>query len=607
VAITASTGGVAATLFGTADIRTSCDIRSASAVPSWDDLDPRMDFDSALDVVQVLTGANIGFYQPPYTLDYDPGYSSLAASEALILANGDTQLTDATCFSPERNVRIQIGSRSLGSARMYFLEPTTIEVDPDTYFTAIGDSGAVRFLPDPSLSSQIIPALPGNTPILDGEMLLIGPTAFTSASQDFIESRIVPGDELTVTYWPLAGTISLPDPVQFVAGTTLIYSANSGAERTVTFIRDDPSLSIPLGEVSRDGIIDQINASFGYEVCTLTATNEIEFVADVYLVISGDGTANDKILGDIAGTAPPLSFYSGGPNPLGTDIQRSNRAPYYGTETIDDIPSPTGLSLAAPLPLGPDFAANYPGPTFSRTAYHIDRPGAQRIATTEMASNEAEAGLYYFDVELVSEGTGDLWNIDADLQMTVEGYRSDGWYLLSGNDELTFSLVEEVTLVISRTILPNGVDDDPANAIQMSGQSIQISYERSPTVESVSGYVSSDVERVVCSSPLVRYLVPYFVRFDLSYTGGSTVDVVLPELEEYIQDTYPNDTLQSSGLQKIVLDRGATGITNPLDLIAIVHEVDRSITARRSQDELGTDSRLCTFVPDYLNLVRGVS
>ena len=36
----------------------------------------------------------------------------------------------------------------------------------------------------------------------------------------------------------------------------------------------------------------------------------------------------------------------------------------------------------------------------------------QRISTTQMALNEAEAGLFFFDVELVSQGTGDFWNIE---------------------------------------------------------------------------------------------------------------------------------------------------------------------------------------------------
>ena len=75
-----------------------------------------------------------------------------------------------------------------------------------------------------------------------------------------------------------------------------------------------------------------------------------------------------------------------------------------------------------------------------------------------MAENEAEADLFYFDVELVSEGAGDAWNIDADEQMAVTGYRSDGYYLTTDDENLSFSSAELPKLVLSRTILEQGVD-----------------------------------------------------------------------------------------------------------------------------------------------------
>jgi len=488
---------------------------------------------------------------------------------------------------------------------MYFLEPTTIEVDGDTYFSGPGASGTVRFIPDPSLDRQLLPALPNGQPIQDG-VATTGSTTFTSASQDFNLSRVREGDEVQIKYWPLTGSKVLPDPVPGVAGLTLIYSVDSGPSRTVTFIRDDASLSVPLKEVSRGGIIDQINASFGESVCSLTATNQVQFEADKLIVIDPNGTGTQQILDHIDGTGTALAFHSAGPGTLGTDVQRSNRAPHAGTYEIASISGTTTVLLTSGVSLGADFATHYAGPTFSSQSYEIFRPGAQRLVTSEMSDNEAEAGLYYFDVELVSEGTGDLWNLDAEVQLTAENYRSDGWYLTTEDSNISFTEVEKVSMVISRTVLPDGVDDDPANAIQITGQNLHITYDRAPSVEGVQSFITSEVERVVCSNPLARYLTPYFIRFDLTYTGGSKVEVIRPEVEEHIRLLYPVDTLQSSHLQKIFLDRGATGITNPLDLLAIVHEIDRSVTTRRSQDALGADSRLTTFIPDVLNIVRDV-
>jgi hypothetical protein len=588
-------GGTArAAFFGNTDFRTTSDIRSAS-VPDWGLLDPAIDFVSGLDVFQIIAGNNIGFYRDPYTLGWTgPGVGAALPSEAVILGENDTSLSNATCFAPEATVHLQVGARSLGSARCYFLEPTTIEFDQDSYFTTEAEAGTVRFFPDPSLDTQLLPAIPGDIPITDGTVT--APSDLTSVSQDFSLSRVRPGDELRIVYWPLGGDIALVSPVNNLVGKTLIYSVDNGVERTLTFIRDDITL-LPT-QVSLTGAIEQINASFGMTVCALTGANELEFVADLPIVISAAGTANALLLGNIKGTFPLLSFA------LANDVQRSNRAPYYGTYTIDSL-LPTVLTVQGPLTLGVDFATyTTPG---ARLSYQVFRSGVQRISTTDMRSKVAEASLYYFDVELVSEGTGDLWNISSDKQMTVEGYRSDGWYLTTADENLSFSEVEDVTLVLSRTILPDGVDDNPVNSVQLTGQNLYLTYERAPLVVDTQGYVSSDIERVVCSSTLARYLIPYYVRLDVKYVGGSKVDVVLPELEKYIKDLYPVDVLESSQIQKIFLNRGATAITNPLDLLALVYSPSRDVTTRRSQNSIGVDSRLCTFVPDVLNVVRNVS
>jgi hypothetical protein len=227
----------------------------------------------------------------------------------------------------------------------------------------------------------------------------------------------------------------------------------------------------------------------------------------------------------------------------------------------------------------------------------------QRICTTAMADNKAEAGLYYFDVELVSEGSGDAWNIDAAQQLKAAGYRSDGYYLTTEDENLSFSTAERPWLVVSRTVLEQGVEDDPQNATQLSGQSLQVNYDRAPMVTGLQDFMSSEVERVVCSSPLGRHLIPHFIRFDANYRGGSKESVVVPDLEKMIRNLYPMDPLESSDVQKIISGRGATSIDNPIDLIAIVHYPDRSVYVVRSQDKL-TTGRLAAFVPDVLNVTR---
>jgi len=592
-------GSARTDLFGDTEVRTTGDVRSsdASSEGGWGSLEPAIDTVSGLDVIQVLDGYNIGFYSAPFELDLDMSsvYPS-TASTALIVGtpHPTTPLTfvPEKTFQPQANRRVQIGTRSIGSARVYFLEPTSFEVDQDSRFSATSeDGGTIYFLPDPTLDHQRIPPLPEGDSPTDGESAA-GGSSFISSSQDFTTAGIQPGDKLVVEYHPIEGSIVLTNPVSDLVGKILTFAIDDGPDKVLTFIRDD--LSLEADEVSQLGVVSQINAAAGRTICSLVSSR-LRFEGDFSIIIrKGSSTivhANPYILGDVQGTSPTQSFL--------TDDQ-NNRSPHAGTY---------GILVASGSNLIVDdafiSATPFTSPIQEQT-YKVLRSGVQRISTTEMAENEAEADLYYFDVELVSEGAGDFWNIDAQQQLTPTGYRSDGYYLTTDDENLTFSPVERPRLVMSRSILEEGVDDAPENATQLTGASVQITYDRSSLVTDIQNFAASEVERVVCSSPLSRHLIPHFVRFDLEYTGGSKEDVVVPELENYITRLYPNDTLDASDLQKIVTDRGANYIRNPLDLIAVVHNIDRTIWVQRSQDNLST-GRLSAFIPDVLNVQRNTT
>lgn len=584
-------------LFGNTELRTTGDVRSAS-VTDWSTLSPAIDTLTGLDVVQVLDGFNIGYYPGPFTLGYSrSAWSSASPSRALLVGDLDNvDYTPTATFSPANLRRVQVGTRSIGSVRVYFLEPTSFEVDENTVFSLdLGVEGIVNFVPDPTLEYQKLPPLPSDDVAQDGQAVSAG-TAFTSASQDFILSGIQPGDKLVIENIPIEGTQSLPDPVSGVAGETLVFALDDEADRTVIFLRDDASLSEALHEVSRAGIVRQINAAAGEDIVELTSDFRLRFITPRFLVIRGttQSTVNGTILGDVYDTAGARTFT--GP----TDM--NNRSPQAGTYTISTVAT-TSLSISETFP----SISPYITSPLDEQSFRVYRVGVQRISTTEMGENEAEAGLYYFDVELVSEGAGDLWNIDAAQQMTVEGYRSDGYYLTTDDENLTFSEVEKPRLVMSRSILEEGVDDDPANATQLTGENIQITYERSQLVSDVQSFVSSETERVICSNPLSRHLIPNFVRFDVDYVGGSKESVVSDDITNYLKNLSPIDTLDASDVQKLVTDRGATYVRNPLDLIAVVHQIDRSIWVERSQDRLAVDSRLSAFIVDRITVTREVT
>ncbi len=585
-------------LFGHTDLRTTADLRvddGDSADGYWSSVTPAIDTITGLDVVQVLDGRNVGVFSGPFGVGArDIGmFPASFESRALLMGRSldDLLLGNGKFFAPDAQRHVLIGARSLGSARVYFLEPTSFEVNSHTVFSLdTGTTGVARFVPDPTLSHQQIPTLPSGVTPSDG-VSSVGSDVFTSASQDFLLSNINIGDRLYIENLSLTGSLTVPvgDVWGLAAGKTFVYSLDNGPDRTVVFIRDDPS--ILLTDVTKAGVLSQINASAGFTLATYDGSNRITFKTDLPFVIRSQGSANNIILGQVLGYTGPKLF---------SDSDTSNESPHRldtGYEVAAVGQATLGLSVAV-VSSDPNWPASINGQTF-----RVERTGIQRVSTTQMASQKAEAGLYYADIELVSEGSGDFWNIAANLQMTVAGYKSDGYYITTDDSNLTFSPSERPKLVISRSILEQGVEDDPRNATQLSGQNLQITYDRSELVSSVQDFLMSEVERVVCSSPLSRHLIPHFVRFDLEYYGGSAESVVSADVEKYVREIFPVEGLDASDLQKLATDRGATKVTNPLTLLAVVHNVDRTISMQRSQDTLST-GRLNAFFPDVINITR---
>lgn len=612
VGVETNSGDTASTvLFGNLQKRSTADIRSAEVdgTGGWDSLDPAVDYASGLDVVQVVDGTQVGFYPAPYsgpastTRTYgSPVSSALIIRDTTLLHDDETRQ-----FAPEINARIELGARSLGSARCFFLEPTSIEFNKYSFFSVMTEAGLLRFVPDPTVERQVLPPLPSDIKANDGQSTQ-STSVFTSASQNFLQSGVQPGDILVIDYLPLAGTNVLVSPVADLAAKPsisqpakyLTISINNGADFKVTFIRDDPSLN--EGEVTLSGIVGQINAKVGIDIASLVPDGlgfRIEFVADALVTIRSFGTANSLLLGNVYNTTGPSSFSTPG-------LDRNNRSPHAEAPVGPryKVSAVTATQLTVIEVFG--LTGAYTPPTLTRQGYRIFRSGVQRISTTKMSAQTDGASLYYFDVELVSEGAGDVYNIDAALQLAVEVFRSDGYFLTTDDSNLTFSTVERPKMVISKSILENGVDDDPNNATQIVGQNIQVTYERSQLVADVQNFITSETERVINESALARHLIPHFVRYDFSYVGGSREDLLLQDQQKLITDLFPADALESSDLQKTAIDRGAVSIRNPIDIIAVVHNEDRTVTAARSQDAL-TTGRLAAFIPDILNIRRNTT
>lgn len=527
-----------------------------------DNIKPVLDMDT--DVIEVVNGNQAGFYDIEYVNSYLgqvlPTIPAGLTMPQCIVAEGKE-------FDPEVSILMQLGARSLGSARVYFLDPTTFEVGADTRFTVTTEEGVtLRYLPDRTLEAQILPPLPTNTKAKDGTAGLLN---FTSLSTNFTKKGVRPGDVLIIDYRPIIGTVLLADPIVNLAGTTLILSIAGGPDKRITFVND--TNAIPATDVSRSGMVAQINNAVGKVIAYINA-NKLWLDTEVALTVRQTGTSN-TLLG------------------FPTIADKLNQATNYGRWTIDTVGT-TSLSVTDSFVVGETLLQ-----------YRIVRPGVQRVGTTQMSTQVGPTGLYYADIELVSEGTGDEYNAAADTPMAVSRYKSDGFYLTTSDTNTSFSAAENVHIHFSRTIIEAGVDDDKESATNLLGQAVQINYEYSAMVSSAQDYLQSDLERVVCASPLARHLVPHFVRVDLQYSGGAKETEILPEIETVIHATFPDQSVEVSDLIGILTGRGSDSVSNPITLFAVVYNRDRTVTLQRSQDKISLD-RMGAFYPDKINLIR---
>ncbi len=549
-------------LFGNLEIRHSRDVRDATISPvNWSALSPALDI--RLDVVHVADGINAGNFSISAVRPPSPGIPY--ADSTALRADKD--------LAPDVGSLVRVGSRSFGGARLYFLDPTSAEVGPKTVFTCTGADGSVlRYLPDTTLFHQVVPALPNGDKPGDG---VSGGTVFSSGVASFIKGGTRAGDELELDFVPVYGSSTLLDPQPGLALLNVQISMGDRGERVVTFVNDAGT----PGAVSRSGIAAQINAVMGLTICSIVevsvGVHQLQFNAEVSLKIRRGGTAN-TLLG------------------FSTLLDTDNSSPHRGRYPIASV-STNGLVLATPFPASPA--------SVTKGQYRILRPGTQRITAGVMSKQVAELGLYYWDVQLFSEGPGDAWNLPDKAKLSVSGYKGDGYFLSTRDPNTSLSPYESVRMHFSRSIMPMGVDDSPTNSLLLSGHSLSIQYEHGPVVSTLQGLAMSDNERVVNASPLARHLVPHYVRLEVSYTGGSAEAVILPELKSLIRGVLPNNPLDSSDVQRVVQNKGATTIQNPLEMMAVVYGLDRSIKVTRSQNML-TTGRLAQFIPDKVTLVR---
>jgi len=554
------------------------DVVSSSEVANFYDSGVRVG-----DLVNITTSSNRGFYT----------VTDVGGSPTTSLGDDELQL-DRTLMWPSTDMKYDLGAPSYGSFRLYFLDPVTFEVSyEDTFFSIeLGNGSHLRFRPDPEVYTDFLPT--GIT-IPSAEMAaaqpriaLWPPGAGTGTEIQHLVHDIKSGDRVVITYAPIVGTIDLTSATPNLDNKTLIIDVGSGFE-TVTF--SGTSVDITT-------MVSQINSQLSKEVAskyTRTGAPAGEYLmlrGDHEITLDGSGTATADVFGTTRATFMP--WYSSG-NFAGNIT--ANDSPDEGTYVVD-YPDPATVNGVFLDNLdGSAFSASYNVEDELGHYVHLSHASIQRISATAMADQQDDLGFYYFDVECISEGYGDTYNIGEDQQATVEGYHSEGWDISVEDENLSYSMAEVPWLSISPRILVEGVDDDPNNYTELVATSVQVNYERMPLVGHVHSYVMEKRNRIVCESPLARALFPTYIRTHVNYRGGGKVDDVRTDLVELIEQTIPEQDLETSDIHHVVRRLGSSYVQQPITVVGIGHQNDRSVWVTRSEDAIRT-GRLSAMIPD---------
>lgn len=539
------------------------------------------------DIVNILTGDNRGYYTVA-----DDGVGGSPAA-AIGLLDYELLITEALAWD-DASMTYSTGEPSYGSFRVYFLEPVTFWVDSDTTLFSVEQAGVTRrFKPDPQVHTSYLPT--------DDTLVSLDLT-LGSATTDVVNDetlaaiytdvfQVAAGDRVEITYTPITGSADLSTGTFATNGGTVLFDLGSGQER----VRFSDDLNV-------DDIISEINTQLSREIVTKWADGGAEYLqiksdGEVTLLDNSGDTADVTAI--IFGTTP-ATYNPWVTEPAFAGENISNDSPHKGYWFVSSV----GLtSIDLEDSTGAAFSSSY---TVSGQYAVFTRAGWQRISSTAMDDQRDDLGLYYFDVECVSEGYGDSWNIAAELQGTVTGYGSEGWELEVEDENLTYSMVEELVIRFSPRVLLVGLADDPDNYEELLGASFEVNYERSTVIEEMDSLVRSVQQRNICQSPLARILLPTYVRTSISYNEGLTEEDARTEIKNLIEDVLPERQLEVSDITAILTESGSTKVVMPITVIGIAHQLDRSLVVERSEDAISS-TRLSALIPDDDDTSEGAS
>lgn len=265
------------------------------------------------------------------------------------------------------------------------------------------------------------------------------------------------------------------------------------------------------------------------------------------------------------------------------DILEIDSGAHPGTYTISAVNKDTLTVVGTP----------FTNP-FLNVIFSIRTPFTQGTYSTSMADSFA-APFYFLDVELVSVGTGDVYNRDIGESFTLKQgtpFYKEGWEMSPSPTVTTYSLYEKLSLGFTPTFLERGMPEQRTYNTAIQGSSIRITYDSSVAMTAMDDFVRYSKARSVCQDPLVRYFCPVFVFVSFTYRGLPSLAVVLSQIKAMIEQETVEE-ITSYQIQTKLRSLGVTDVTMPLEIICLRWGAERTLDVVRSTDRVTRQRNEC--------------
>jgi hypothetical protein len=468
-------------------------------------------------------------------------------------------------------VEFTVGHPSIGTASMLFMDSTFLEVDGSTVFRYTDAAGRVsKFRPTTQESAVVYQT--GQTEV-GFDVTKVGAQApftyeFSSTSVNFLGLGLRAGDRIEFLTKVLR------------SGAHASSSANLAivGKELVLEIDDVRYVVVMTGAVNTTitGAVNDINNQTGGRVLAQITQISNDFFLDIVSNSSVSILAESSfgLLGSSGALKLDVTNNLLGAYPVGV------------VQKVEYLPNTDSVKVTVETVV-PDWTPPASGIGVSIRAR---RNGVQRVYPSEMTLEST--GLYSATIKLSSYEpfTRDLALSQQSMQ--VEGYRSFGYELVTGNDLYSYSVAEQPFIKVSPVVLPDTADSLDV-AYPLPGSLTTLSYEWAPTVSAVQSYMLQPFVRVANHNPLVRHFLPAYPVINIQYRGPTTLtaDVVLAKVQEYLGSLYPNRPLELFDLVTVLERAGATFVQFPQQAAFLTYDANRTARLIRSDNVIRLDRR----------------